>query len=406
VDLYIARQPIYDDRGGVVAYELLYRRGAQSRGADGDSAWEMSLEVIVKTFLEIGLERLTLGKLAFLNFDRGMLLGGYYDLLDPRMVVIELLESIEADAEVVAACERLTGLGYRLALDDYVADAAHEPLVRFAEIIKLDVMNVPPGRIAEQAAPLRERGLRLLAERVETEEVHAHCRSLGFELFQGYHFSRPEVVERKGMAAEQTAILRLMNLLRDERVPDQEVEEAFRRDPSLSFKLLRMVNAAAQGGRGIESILHAIRLLGRVVLERWLALLLVSSLATRGGADAERVRAAVQRARLCELIGSTHGRGVAGQLFLTGLFSTMDSLLHLPMAEVVCQVHLTPAVRDALLQREGPLAPVLDMVEAYEEGNWDGVTGLAPAAGVAAPTLPELYLDSLEWAQETLALAG
>jgi EAL and modified HD-GYP domain-containing signal transduction protein len=402
VDLFVARQPIFELSGDLSGYELLYRGGAQSRMADGTSTSQMSLDVIIQSFLEIGLDRITGGKVGFLNFSREMLVGGSWELLDPRAVVIELLEDVPADDEVLSACERLVAAGYRLALDDFVSGGPHERLIHLAEIIKVDVLDRPEAELRDVAAPLLARNLRLLAERVETAEVRDSCAKLGYELFQGYFFSRPELIERKGISVEHAAIVQLLNQLRDESLSDAAVEEAFRRDPSLSYKLLRMVNAASYGGRGIESILHAIRLLGREALHRWLSLLLASSLASQGEMDGERVHAAILRARLCERLGEAAGQTAGGPLFMVGLFSMMDALLGTPMEELLSKINLAEEMQDALLRREGPLADWLRLVEGYESGDWEAVTHISAALGVSPLEVPELYLEALGWAGERL----
>ena len=192
----------------------------------------------------------------------------------------------------------------------------------------------------------------------------------------------------------------LMNLLADESAGDAELEEAFRRDPSLSHKLLRMVNAASYGTHGLDSILQAIRLLGRISLHRWLAVLLASSFAKRGGVDTELVHAAILRARFCERLGEVTRRAAPGTLFMVGLFSRMDALFGAPMEEVLSEVHLAPEVRMALLRREGPFAPWLKLAEAYEQADWDAVASLGASLGLAPPEVPGLYLESLEWARE------
>ncbi len=400
MDLFVARQPIFDLEGDLSAYELLYRRGSQSRAADGASTEQMSLDVIIQSFLEIGLERITRRKTGFINFSREMLVSGSWELLDPRAVVIELLEDVPVDAEVVAACDRLVAAGYRLALDDFVPGGPHERLVPLAEIVKVDVLDRPEAELREVAAPLLARKVRLLAERVETEAVRDSCRALGFELFQGYFYSRPELIERRGISVAYAPIVQLMNLLRDDAVGDAAVEEAFRRDPTLSYKLLQVVNAASYGGRGIESILHAIRILGRATLHRWLALLLASSLATGGAMNVELAHAAVLRARFCERLGEAAGRKASGPLFMVGLFSMMDALLGTSMEELLSQINLAEEMRDALLRRAGPLAGWLGVVEAYEAGRWDEVTRLSAALGVPAGEVPGLYLEALGWARE------
>lgn len=408
MEIFVARQPIFDADDRRVGYELLYRGHAEAGSAQGAEPDRMSADVILHSVLAIGLEQLTGGGVpAFINCTREMVVGRYWKLLDPGAVVLELLEHIEPDAEVVAACEELTAAGYRLALDDFVYTPSYEPLLRCAEIVKLDVLGRTIEELAEATRPLHGTRARLLAERVETLEVHNACRALGFELFQGYYYSRPETLSRRELSLEQAAIMRLMNLVHDERTNELELEDAFRADPALSYKLLRMANAAALGGRGIESIHHAIRLVGRETLHRWLALLLVSSVAGRGDTTAELMQGAVQRARLCELIAETTGRGAAaGPHFMVGLFSRIDALLGLPMDEILTRVELAPEIREALLHRDGPYAEPLTLAEAYEGGRWHAVSERSARVGVAESEMPALYVQSLTWARTRLQAAA
>jgi EAL and modified HD-GYP domain-containing signal transduction protein len=406
MEVFVARQPIFDRADRVAGYELLYRSGIRSSRAwiPGADRAEMSSRVVVDAFLGIGLHRLTNGRPAFINCTRELLVGGAVELLDPTLVVLELLEDLEPDEEVVAACERLARVGYRIALDDFVYSERWEPLLKLADVIKIDVLAHSPAELAAQVERLRGTPAKLLAEKVETREVHDLCTRLGFELFQGFFYSRPETMARPDLNVRQLEVLRLLKLLRDLDAPDSALENEFRSDVSLSYKLLRMANSAALGSSGIRSIGHAIRLLGREPLYRWLALLLISASAKGDGIDAELVQAALVRARMCEMIAVSAGRqAVAGSLFLVGLFSLLDALLASSMDEVLSQMALADSVAEALLHREGPLAAVLEVVEAYEAGQWDRVALLAWDAGVSLPALPELYLQSLAWARNRVA---
>ena len=407
VDIFVARQPIFDDRNRLAGYELLYRSGERNAANGFLSPDQMTTDVIVHSLLGIGLERITHGHAGYVNFTRDMLLDRQYELLDPKDMVIELLENIAVDGAVLDACERMTRAGYRLALDDFTSyDPRMEPLLRVADVVKVDVMHTPAEQLESLVERLRPFDTTLLAEKVETAAVHETCRALGFGLFQGYHFSRPEVLSKREVPVGQLAIIRLLNLLRDMDASDVVIEEAFRSDLSLSYKLLRIVNSAAHGGRGIESILHAVRLLGRDVLHRWLALLFVSSMARGSEADAELVETALVRARLCEQLAEVSGRPTAsGPLFLVGLFSLLDRLMKMPIEEILARVDLAPDVRDALLGRRGPFGPALELVEAYEQGRWDVAVRAADVLGVPAARLLELYVGSLAWARERLALA-
>jgi c-di-GMP phosphodiesterase len=402
-DVFVARQPIFDDGDRLFAYELLYRSGAHQTIAGGVSQNQMCTDTVIHTLLSIGLAPLTAGTLAFVNMTRDFLLRRLYELFDPRTVVVELLESVEPDDEVVAECQRLVTLGYTLALDDFVNAPGYEPLLRVAKIIKIDVLDRSAeeiGRVVKELAPF---GVRLLAERVETASVRDACRRLGFTLFQGYYYSRPQVVSHRELSVEHSTIVRLMNLLDDPSATDLDIEDAFRSDPSLSYKLLRIANSASFGGRDVESIGYALRMVGRGVLHRWLTLLLVSSVASQSGIAHELVVAALARARLCELLAQRAGRvAEVGPLFLVGLFSLLDALLRMPMAGIVERMAVAKDVKDALLSRSGPYAATLALVEAQERGDWDAVGDAAAAVGVAPVDVSAAFAEALGWAGERI----
>lgn len=402
VELFIARQPIFDAETAICGYELLYRRAEHDTRAEAGDPSRMSSDVIVQSFLEIGLEHLTGGKRGYVNFGRQMLLERMYEVLSPDAVVIELLEDVVADEEVVRACEELVSRGYVLALDDYVSGGSQDCLLSIASIVKVDLLGRTPEAILALAAPLQPHGATLLAERVETEEAYRAARAAGFQRFQGYYFSRPETVAHPGKSIEALRILPLMNAILDDRVTDTGIEDQFRRDPLLSHKLLQIVSSASFGGRGIDSILHAIRMVGRSALHRWLALLLTSSLASGSGASWELVQGTLVRARLLELVAKEVGANM-GALFLIGVFSNMDSLLQLPMAELLGRVDLAPEVRDSLLREaSGPYVRWLELAEAYESGDWEAATRLAGEISVRPVLLLDFYVQAVQWAGETL----
>ena len=407
LDIALARQPIFDLEDRLVAYELLYRESAGARhaadGSDADST-RMSSDTITRTLLGMGLGRVTGGKRAFVNVDRRMLLDGSAHVLDPQRVVLELLETIDCDDETLPACRALVDAGYTLALDDYVHSPSFEPLLRLASIVKVDVLNRPAEELSELVALLRPFEVRCLAERVENGEVHAQCAALGFELFQGYFYARPETLAGREVPVQQANLIRLLNVLRDVETTDAQIEAIFRGDLTLTYRLLRIVNSAASGRGGVDSIAHAIRLLGRLALHRWLALLLVSSFATASEVRNELVTTAMVRARFCELLADAAGRErEGGAMFMAGLFSLLDALMRLPMSEVVALLDLTPELRDALLGRGGPHGGALRLAEAYETGRWDEVVAEAERCSVPVELLPECYARAVEWARERAA---
>ena len=401
--VYVARQPIVEVGRGLYGYELLYRRDVSIDHADGDDS-HMSADVIANALLGVGFRNISGGRLAFVNFSHGQLVDRSWELFDPETVVIELLERVEFNCETLAACREMARAGYKIALDDYVADERTRPLIELASIVKVDVLNRPIADLKEVADHLRSSGVRLLAERVETATVRDACTDMGYQLFQGYLFSRPETLTKRDVSASHMAVMQLLNLLQNPDTPDSALDAAFQGDVALCYKLLRIVNAAALGGRNITSIPHAVRLVGREMLHRWLAVLLVSSLGRSGDVGHELALTAITRARMCELVtAASVERRHAGSAFIVGLLSLLDVLLEIPMPAILARLELSDDVKGALLERHGPLGSPLQLVEAYEKANWDAAKGLAQESAVPDELVPGLYLDALQWAAEHIA---
>jgi EAL and modified HD-GYP domain-containing signal transduction protein len=403
--VYVARQPIFELGRGLYGYELLYRRDGTTTFADGEDGY-MSAEVINSALLGIGLRTISNGNVVFVNFSKTQLLSESWTLFEPGSVIVELLENVEPTTETIAACHKMVQAGYRLALDDYVYSDATRPLLELASIVKIDVLNRPIDEIAAVASQLKSSGVRLLAERVETAVVRDACAGMGYDLFQGYLFSKPETLSKTDVSAGQLAIMRLLNLLQDPNTRDDTLDAAFQSDLALSYKLLRIVNAASMGGRGITSIPHAVRLVGRQTLHRWLAVILVASLGRKGDVSHELALTAITRARMCELLATNANNSrAASSAFIVGLLSMLDVLLEVPMDKILSHIELSDEVRTALLKRGGPLGTPLQLVESYERAEWDMAKGLATDAEVPDEMLPNLYIDALHWAAQQVAAA-
>lgn len=407
-DIFIARQPIFDSRQRVIAYELLYRSDGKTKLAGDFTDEAMSSSVLVDGVLGMGLKKLTEGHTAFINLSEKMLFDGTVELLDPTSVVIEILESVRPTEKLVDQCRALVAKGYRLALDDFVFEEAYRPLLGLVEFVKIDLADTSQD-VAAVVEILKPFGIKLLAEKVENIEIHERCVELGFEYFQGFHYFRPETVSKRDVSAQSLTIVRLMNMLQDENAADRSIEEAFRSDPALTYKLLRIVNSAALGGRGVQSIPHALRLLGRQPLHRWLCLLLVA--VGKGGGDVrlEIIKASLLRGRMCEALAEVvHGpirseMPSGGAMFLVGLFARIDQLLGAPVVEILEDIDVTPAVREALLERTGHAGTILKAAEAYADAEWTlAETGMATVGG-DPDALPEIYLDALTWASSKMS---
>ena len=400
MDAFFARQPIFDLAGTPVAYELLYRANPDAMVATGDVAM-MSAQVLCDAVLGMDLAVVTDSRPAFLNADREALVGGPLDLLDPSKVVIEILETVSPDDDVIEACERLTEAGHTIALDDFTEDDPRIVLAPWASIVKVDVLDRTIPAAIELVKPFRDQGgrhVRLLAERVETKEVHDTCAAAGFELFQGYFYRRPELVHEKDLRPGQIQLIQTMNLVRDDTVSDTRLGDHLKADPTMAWKVVRMANVTALGSRPIESVRHAAAIVGREALFRWLSLMLAASYGRDTGFSRELLREALVRARMCESMADAAGLRPLGHFFLVGLFSKLDALLGVPLDTILGRVALPDAITEALIQRRGAYAPLLSLVETWESADWDAVSDMAAAAAVPPRKLLAIYTQSLEWA--------
>ena len=402
-DIFVARQPIFSRRQGVYGYELLFCDGMENafRGGDGSAA---TVSVIETGFLSIGLQQLTGGKLAFINFTRELLLADEVLRLPCREAVIEILEDIEPDEEVVEACAELRRRGFTLALDDYVFHAGYDPLLELAGIIKFEfpaVRAIGQREFEERVRGLRLHGVELLAEKVETREEFEDAVERGFHLFQGYFWGRPEILTGKKIEASAAARLQLLNAVHGRGMDVGYVKDVIKADPALSLSLLRYINSGLfRWMSRIESLHRAVVLLGPDEIRRWVAFMAVT---TAIGSDRpkELIVASVTRARFCELLAPSFGlRAQALDLFFTGLFSQADAMFGLPLAQALEHIPLPAESEEALLRGSGRFAGVLALAIAYEQGDWPAFAKRARSLGLDENEAPRRYLEAVEWANE------
>ncbi len=401
--LLLSRQPIFDASENLVAFDLSYLDAGEVVADDAEAALA-SERVILEACLTLGLDRVAEGRPAFLPVSRSVLVRGAVRVVHPRRAVLSLLPGTPVDDELVAACRSLAADGYRIAV--HATDAMHAPaMLRLAHIVRLDASTLPPQALARVVGGLGAHGAHCLASGVYNSTSRDRCFEAGIELFHGYRQTRPEVLPRRDVGIDHVHAFRLMKTIRDPQQSDTAIEEGFRRDMVLTYKLLRLVNTASMGGRNIHTIGHAIRLLGRQTLYRWLSLLLVSGAGERGVA-LEVAHLSLTRARFCEAVAAACGiRKAGGSLFMVGLFSMLDTLLCANMDELVVRLELSEDVAAALTSRADFYGAVLALSEAYETGDWPEVLRLSETVGVEPTALPPLYVEAIEWARAQLAEA-
>ncbi len=404
VEVFVARQPIFDRSARVFGYELLHRSGLQNHytSANGSAA---SLSVIDSTFSVLGMDVTSCGRRPFVNFTRQLLVGDFAFLL-PTHVVVEVLENVSPDEDVMAACWRLKRAGYTLAIDDFSLDDPRRALADMADIVKIDFRLTAPAAQVHELERLRRRGVALLAEKVETEEEYQVARGLGYTYFQGYFFGRPVIVTGRSIPATKIAGLKLLQSIHR---PDADLDELYqiiKDDVALSYKLLRFINSVIFGFRQrINNLRQAVVLLGVSGTRKWASMIIVSDL----GHDRppELVVESVMRARFCEgLAEASELKGRAPDLFLLGLFSLIDSLVGRPMAEVLGELPIDPEIHDALVGGRNPLRDVLDLVVAYEHADWESLGSLSARVHVPEMLLPPLYRTALDYATQATSPAA
>ncbi|HEV7968996.1 MAG TPA: HDOD domain-containing protein [Candidatus Acidoferrales bacterium] len=395
---YLARQPILNRARELFAYELLFRSGLQN-SCDGLDLETASTSVLDTSFL-IGLEKITAGHPMFINCTRDFLLRDYVCLFPPKSVVVEILETVKPDQDIVDACRRLKQAGYSIALDDFVDSPDCGPLVAIADIIKVDFRLTERKEQSAIVSRYAGRNIRMLAEKVETQEEFTAGMQMGYSLFQGYFFCHPEIMQHRALPSSKSAYL---DFLRAATAPELDIRELalkIKNEPSLTFRLLRYLNSAAFGLRAeVRSVAHALSLLGERELRKWIAVVSVGVLAD--GKPDELMTVPLVRGRFCELLAPLAGMaGHANDLFLMGLLSVMDAILDQPLDSILAELRVRTELKDALLAQTGSYWQLLEIAIAHERADWERVSALVLRTGMNEEQVSALYVAAVDWSTD------
>jgi c-di-GMP-related signal transduction protein len=398
---WLGRQPILDAMAATVGYELLFRSDPANSAQVEDHRMATAI-VINHAFSELGIAAVLGECRGFINFDSELLMSDVVELLPPERTVIELLEGIDVTQPVIERCRELRSRGFSFALDDIVQlDDVHAPLLSIIDVVKIDVLATPTDRLPDLVRKARSAArVKLLAEKVDTRAQADRCLDLGFDLYQGYFFARPVLMQGRRTDPSKRVLLRLLEQTVDDETDTADIEDTFKQAPDLSYKLMRLVNSVGMGLRSpIESLSHAVKILGRRQLQRWLQVLLFAN-QTAVDFPSPLLQMAAARGRLMELLAdkSTRDNHLHDRAFMTGILSLLDTLLEMPMSEVIDQIHLPDDVRSALLQRNGRLGRLLLIVEALERTDDAEVASLlADGDPCTTDELPLLQIAALSW---------
>lgn len=402
-ELLVGRQPILNSYKETIGYELLYRALLTDTNAvfkDGNTA---TSQIFANTLFEMGLEAIVGPQLAFINFTRDFLVKD--DLIqlltairsenfDPRKIILEVLEDITLDNELFQALHKFKKKNFLIALDDVISIDKIAPILGqgLVDLIKIDLLAVNRSDLPELVNSIKQHGILLLAEKVETPQDFSICLELGFDLFQGYFFSKPEIIKNKNkkMDVSRLSLMRSLAATMDTQTSFHVLDPIISQDVGLSYKLLRLVNSGYYSlADEVKSIQQAISMIGLQQLRSWMLLLMM---ATVDDKPHELTAVALQRAKMCEMLGKALGERKAESYFLIGLLSVLDAIMDLPMVQVVESLSLTAEITEALIYRKGKLGLALSAVIATEGGDWDPILQL----GIKPHVWRNIYFESVK----------
>ena len=400
MDIFVARQPIFDRRMNLYGYELLHRQSRNNfyEGTDDTIA---TASLISNSFLVIGFNELIEGTRGFINFSEEFLQQEIPRLLPKDKVVVEILERVEATDEVVNACRKIKSNGYILALDDFAVTQSTggcAPLIDLADIIKIDVSVTD---LADQVKLIdRYRGkIAFLAEKVETRQEYEQAKRVGYDLFQGYFFSKPLLINRTDIISPDGNLVQIFQELQKDEPDYTSISKVIERDLGLSYKLFRMANSVYYGSKHrITSIRQAITFLGTQEMQQWVQILMLNI--NKNIENAELVKTSMIRGRLLSLIAKEIGQQRrASDYFIVGIFSSIDIILNRSMGDLLSEMLLLPEVDAALKGHENELRVALDAVLSYERTQWDIVNRFIESVDISQERFGGLYMEALKWQQ-------
>lgn len=398
---YVARQPILDREKSTIGYELLFRDGPKNTFPDIDPEQATS-RLLSDHFLTAHYS--TLGNhLGFVNFPYQSLINMVPTLFPVKSLVVEILEDCPPTSELLEAIKKMALLGYKIALDDFIPSNEWKAFLPFISIIKFDIRLVPIPKAKLFINKLRSTRIEFLAEKVETHEEFELAKQAGFHYFQGYFFSKPEIIQRKAL---QPSFLTIVSLLKEVAKPEvdyREIEAIVAKDISLSYKLLTYVNSSATVSSKIQSFRQALVYLGQQKLRKFISLVAIAS--TQDSKPDYLYNLAILRARFCEMLSERVSTQISpGTGFLTGMFSLLDSLLDQPLDAIVKEMPIEEEVKFALTEGKGILGQILELNKAYEMADWGQVITLAQSLNLPSEAPTECYIEAVKWTADLLGV--
>jgi c-di-GMP-related signal transduction protein len=396
MEIFVARQPVFTKKKKVFGYELLFRNSLENifPNTDGDAA---TSNVLSNTFFSFGLNEILAGKPGLVNFTRDLIVQKTPLLFPKEHIIIEVLEDIGPEPEVIQSLKEFRKQGFKIALDDFVYDPKLDPMISLSSMIKFDIMATPLDTLEPIIAAIKaNHNTTLLAEKVETHREFEQAKGMGFNLFQGYFFSKPEILSKKDISSSQITKMKLISEAGQEEMNMAKIEDLIKKDLSVSFKLLKFINSAYfQRPTAIDTIKDAMLFLGIDELKKFIHVVVVSDLAD--SKPNELVRLSMIRARMCEQCGKMlKTRFTTEELFTIGLFSSMDAILDRSMADILVNLSFSDKIKDALLGQDKQYKQLHALVTSFEKGQWDHKLYTLMDGKKIIKKLPEFYRDAIQ----------
>ena len=396
MNVFVARQPIFNRGEQSVAYELLYRKSEINsyNHIDGDEA---TADVIINGFFNIGVEELSEGKRCFINFTENLLNLKLPTYFEPESIVVEILEDIPINNELVSICQELKELGYTIALDDFAIQESYEllpELLKYIDIIKIDFLQTPLYDRRRMITRYRSHQVSFLAEKVETREEFELALNDGFDLFQGYFFSKPDVLSTQDIPTYFQTHYQISEELSKQEPNINDIASKIEQDVALSYKLLRLINTAAFFTRNkINSIKHALVFIGLKEFKKWINVLTIKQIDHEKNTGQEEViKLSLIRAHLCEQLSQKIGKTESSPYLLAGMFSLIDNLLHCEMNDALQKLPLSDEIKDAINGKTNEIGKVLNWAIEIEKCNWN-ISDLP----LTANEISECYRNAIQW---------
>ena len=394
----VARQPILDREKNTVAYELLYRSKNNKGVIDGSQA---TAEVIINSFNDIGISNLTSGKPAFINFTSRLIKAGISEILPQKKIGIEILEDIEIDQHLIESSQKIKASGHIILLDDFVYKNELIPLIEIADIIKIDFLEtkgVQRKNIIEYIKAKHNSKVKFLAEKIENHKDFKNAYEYGYDYFQGYFFKKPNIFINRKIPSYKFTYLKVINELNNSTPDLKSIAEIIKKDSSMTYSLLRTINAAAFG-YDVSNISQAVALLGTKRLKKWALLNLIKGLSSNKP-DALFINT-LTRGKMAELIGEKIGRNNIEKYYMTGMLSLLDAYMDREMSNIVEDISLSKEMKEALIYQKGIIGSVLKTINYLENAEWDKLSKECIKNNLCEEDILNIFVLSVEYANKT-----